>query len=127
MSRYFRKTPIHGLCGSSEKEDKKIWHRKMRKAEQNKLATVNREPTVTICVLVDEMEDFDYYANVDFDKLEEYITTLPEDVSNPWSMAKDGKYHAGTEDLRQTKLNPRHCDAAIANLDDRWVRYTWLK
>ncbi len=103
MSRSFRKTPIHGLCGSSEKEDKKIWHRKMRKAEHNKLATVNREPD------------------------DEYITTLPEDVSNPWSMSKDGKYHAGTEDLRQAKLNPRHFDAAIANLDDRWVRYTWLK
>ncbi len=102
MSRSYRKTPIHGFCGSSEKEDKKIWHRKMRKAENNKLATVDREQT-------------------------EYTTTLPEDVSNPWSMSKDGKCRIGSKDLRKAKLNPRHCDAAIANLDDKFVRYTWIK
>ena len=116
MSRSYRKTPIHGFCGSSEKEDKKIWHRKMRKAEHNKLATVDREPMAK-----DEMWDFAV------DLLEDYITTLPEDVSNPWSMAKDGKCRIGTKDLRQAKLNPRHCDAAIANLEDRYVRATWLK
>jgi hypothetical protein len=57
---------IHSYCGHSEKEDKRIYNRALRSRTRQNLRTCN-----------------------DYDDL-----ILPEvrDVSNPWSMAKDGKY-----------------------------------
>lgn len=31
MGRSERKTPIYGICGGSEKEDRRIWHRRFRR------------------------------------------------------------------------------------------------
>jgi len=65
MSKSYRHTMIYGHCGSSEKEDKRIYNRALRSRTRQRLRTC---------------DDFDG-------------TVLPEvrDVSNPWSMAKDGK------------------------------------
>lgn len=61
MSRSRRHTPIRGIAGHSEKEDKQHWHRAYRRAE--KQATRKQ---------ADLMPHF-------------------REHSNPWSMAKDGK------------------------------------
>lgn len=67
MSRSRRKTPIFGNTTShSEKQDKKIWHSRLRAKERTVLSS-SRPP---------ELED----------------KAMPEvrDASNPWSMNKDG-------------------------------------
>jgi hypothetical protein len=65
MSRSYRKTPIRGIAGDSEKEDKKIANAKFRKRSKQKLheGRINELP-------------------YDLDE-----------VHNVWSMAKDGKYY----------------------------------
>lgn len=70
MSRSYKKTTIVGwtTC-QSERFDKFIWHKKWRLKERLKLAA---------------LKDND---------LDNHFTTLPEEVSNPWSMGKDGKYY----------------------------------
>lgn len=65
MSRSKRKTPIYGICGGSEKEDKRIWHRRFRRKEK---------------VALSKQHD-------------EHISTDHREVSNPWSMSKDGKMY----------------------------------
>lgn len=78
MSRSHKKTPIvaHTTC-HSEKHDKSIWHKKWRVHERLKLATLNN------------------------DNLEDHCTTLREEVSNPWSMGKDGKCYFSYAKLSQ--------------------------
>ena len=61
MSRSRKRTPIHGIADGSEKKDKKIWHSRMRAKEREAIHRGDE-------VFPDEKE-----------------------VSNPWSMAKDGK------------------------------------
>jgi hypothetical protein len=65
MSRSVKKTPIVGNCGGSEKYDKRIANRRLRRA----VKTWVRRPDGVIPGL--------------------------RDVSNPWSMAKDGKHWVG--------------------------------
>lgn len=68
MSRSRRKTPIFGMTNCrSEYQDKRIWHGRLRAQARTKLATL----------VVDEFDG----------------AVIPEvrDVSNPWSMGKDGK------------------------------------
>jgi hypothetical protein len=65
MSRSRRKTPIFGHANSpSEKEDKKIWHGRWRARERS--ASTNAAP-------------------------ETYETIFEKQVSNVWTMAKDGR------------------------------------
>ena len=66
MSRSFRKTPIIGIAGRSEKADKKAWHSRMRGRERQRLKDVG-------------VED------------EDYLTTDRREVSDVWGMNKDGK------------------------------------
>ena len=63
MSRSRRKTPIFGIAGHSEKEDKRLANRMFRKREKEKI------------------------AKGQFDKLPINMN----EVMNVWSMSKDGK------------------------------------
>ena len=72
MSRSRRKTPIFGFTScDSEKQDKKIWHGRMRAHERDAL------------------------AKADFDA---HLTTRKEQVSDAWNMDKDGKHYWPTKD-----------------------------
>lgn len=63
MGKSYRKTPISGItCSESEKDDKKAWHRRHRRKEAEALRA----------------EDYDNVPDI-------------KEVSNPWTMAKDGK------------------------------------
>ena len=66
MSRSFKKTPICGITTSeSEAADKKLWHARFRtRAKQN----------------LNTCDDFDSLVDIHF-----------REVSNVWSMAKDGR------------------------------------
>ncbi|NHZ80004.1 hypothetical protein F2P44_12055 [Massilia sp. CCM 8695] len=67
MSRSRRQKPIKGLCiSSSERWDKKAWHRRFRTRERQALA----------CALPDG--------------LEAHLSVLEREVSNVWAMDKDG-------------------------------------
>jgi hypothetical protein len=64
-----KKTPVCGITTCrSEKDDKRIWHRRFRAKERDNLLAHSR-------------------AGVDAD----YITTHFREVSNPWNMGKDGR------------------------------------
>ena len=65
MSKSYRHSPVYGHGGGSEKQDKRLYNRALRSRTRQDLRTCD-----------------------DFDDV-----VLPEvcDVSNPWSMAKDGK------------------------------------
>lgn len=64
MTRSYKKTPVSGWSTSrSEKADKKLWHSRLRAHERDKIST----------------ENYDAIPHV-------------HEVSNPWSMDKDGKW-----------------------------------
>ena len=64
MSRSFKKSPVVSITTSkSEKYDKQLYNRKLRKSIKSSLAK----------------EDYDNLKDL-------------KDVSNPWSMSKDGKW-----------------------------------
>lgn len=71
MSRSYKKVPIFGIADQSEKYDKKKWHRAFRK----------------------KTKDIIHQTHFDLDELENTIFPIKEDVSNPWSMSKDGKQY----------------------------------
>jgi len=64
MSRSYRKTPIRGIAGDSEKQDKKIANGKFRKKERQSLQQY-------------QIDNLPYDLN---------------EVHNEWSMSKDGKF-----------------------------------
>jgi hypothetical protein len=64
MSRSYRQPFIALVAAASEREDKKIWHGRMRAQERTRLASTR---------------DLDSYLGVDV-----------REVSNPYTMAKDG-------------------------------------
>lgn len=66
MSRSKRKTPIFGHCDlrGSEKEDKKLWHRALRRGYNQALLDENR-----------------------------LLLLHPRQYGNPWCMSKDGKFY----------------------------------
>jgi len=72
MGKSYRRTPITGNCGDSEKWDKKNWHSRFRAHVRDTIRKVMRSEDIT----------------------EEDGTVFPHirDVSNPWSMKKDGKH-----------------------------------
>lgn len=66
MSRSRRKTPIFGYTSAdSERDDKRIWHSRMRHRE---------------CQALHSSDDYDAH-----------LTTTRDQVSSTWNMAKDGK------------------------------------
>lgn len=67
MSRSARKTPVIGntTC-RSERNDKKLWHQRWRARERTALASASPE------------------------NLSDYLPVLETQVSNVWSMGKDG-------------------------------------
>ena len=75
MSRSRRKTPIFGIATvASERQDKDLWHRRFRRHER--LALVRS-------------------AGNGF---EAHQTVLAHDVSDPWTMGRDGHRYFSTGD-----------------------------
>lgn len=73
MARSRRRTPIFGITTArSEKLDKKSWHRRLRAQSRDQLKGIDASSA----------EEADGLVPVDV-----------RDVSNPWSMAKDGKHY----------------------------------
>lgn len=67
MSRSHKKTPIFGHASChSERQDKKIWHKRWRSRERMTLGSATTDQT-------------------------EHVTLLRNQVSNTWAMGKDGK------------------------------------
>lgn len=71
MSRSYKKVPIFGIAGESEKYDKKKWHRSFRK----------------------KSKDIIHHSHFDLEELDNTIFPIEKEVSNPWSMSKDGKHY----------------------------------
>lgn len=68
MSRSKQKNPISGITvAESEKKDKQSWHRRWRRKVKQML------------------------SSADADELQEMVLPNEHDVSDPWSMDKDGK------------------------------------
>lgn len=123
MARSFRKHPMPNL--GSEKQCKKYWHGVMRSTEKRNLRTHDFIAELAVlwcagcptCGFVDiwdleadtwEDEYLFYYAEQYNESGKDFLTTHFREVSNPWDMAKDGKYSLGREGLRSSKMNPRH-------------------
>ena len=80
MSRSYKKTPIFGNCAkrTSEKGDKKAWHKRFRRATKIE---------INVAIDIENLYISDYRA-----------------LSNAWGFAKDGKAYdceAQAEDLRK--------------------------
>lgn len=75
MSRSRKKTPVGSIlvCGRTEKEDKKIWHQKLRACDRGRLNELVRKP------MRGDVEEL--FGN--------FLPTLPEDVSDPLLMRKE--------------------------------------
>lgn len=70
MSRSQKKTPIFGITGArSEKQDKRIWHNRMRALERIKQGALAKS------------------------ELENHFPVTVLEASNVWSMAKDGRFY----------------------------------
>ncbi len=77
MSRSYKKTPVIGHTGaSSEKSDKKHAHKVYRKHVKNNIAS----------------------SHGDVDALEDLVMPIEEELSNTWTMSKDGKHYVNLED-----------------------------
>lgn len=90
-------------CCNSEKKDKKIWHKVFRRKEKQKIS-----------------------SSIDLD---EHVTTHYREVSNPWSMGKDGKRRFSKSDLlisikRVAKGFYKNEKERIAN--ERKMFYRWI-
>lgn len=89
MSRSRKKTPVGSIlvCGWTEKEDKKSWHRKLRARDRRRLGDLVRK-----------------HGQGDVEELfGNFLATLPEDVSNPWVMRKEWRVR-WTRDRFDTEL-----------------------
>ncbi|WP_396956558.1 hypothetical protein [Nitrosomonas sp.] len=106
MSRSRRKTPIvgHATC-RSEREDKKLWHQRWRTRERIALASVSPEA------------------------LSAYLSLLENQISNVWSMGKDGrsywsiKRQAATADriANHKGRNLQECASLKKRLLRKWM------
>ena len=75
------------VCGWTEKEDKKSWHRKLRARDRRRLGDLVRK-----------------HGQGDVEELfGNFLATLPEDVSNPWVMRKEWRVR-WTRDRFDTEL-----------------------
>lgn len=75
MSRSRRKTPISGICGGSEKYDKRLANRRLRRKSK---------------AIDNEAKYINGYNSRNY--------PLMREVSNVWSMNKDGKVWRGWHD-----------------------------
>lgn len=112
MSRSYRKTPIFPCtCAESEKDDKRIWHKRMRRIENQKLHQIPAYKLYSSDAdekLQDYLDDvfshcscplcnpFDGYVFGGYD----HITTIEKDVSDTWAMAKDGRHYMDKKDVK---------------------------
>ena len=95
MSRSRKKTPVGSFYGcGTEKEDKKIWHQKLRARDRRRLNDLVRKH------MSGEVEEL--FGN--------FLATLPEDVSDPWFMRKEWRVRC-----------PRNRFATELE-DMRWIR-----
>jgi len=109
VSRSRRKTPIFANANSgSEAQDKKTWHRRWRRNERTTLTTL---------------------AGASSEKLEGHLPLSYRQVSNPWSMSKDGKTRLSKKDMAEvaeiyaTRLKGQNQDErAQAKLKVRCLR-----
>ncbi len=91
MSRSVKKTPVQSnATASSEKQDKQIWHQRLRHLEKQKLSQST--------------------------DLEAYVPVSEHEVSDPRSMAKDGRHFVTGSQLakavaRAKKLHPEDARA----------------
>ena len=76
MSRSYRKNSIVGNTGSSEKYDKVLAHRKSRKQIKDHIAATHG----------------------DLESLEEILMPTEDEISDNWTMAKDGKTYYNVND-----------------------------
>lgn len=94
MSRSRRRTPIFGITTArSEKQDKKTWHRKLRVKSRIQLLAVDEGAP---------------------DAAENLILVHAREVSNPWSMAKDGKRYWAPERQRAYAERRGLCGQSLA-------------
>jgi hypothetical protein len=76
MSRSYRKNPIIGNTSSSEKYDKVHTHRKLRK----------------------HIKDHITGTHGDLESLEQILMPIEDEISDSWTMAKDGKTYYDIDD-----------------------------
>jgi len=75
MSRSRRKTPMIGITTCrSERADKTIWHQRLRTHERTGL------------------------TGADAERLEAWLPVSERQVSNPWSMGKDGRRYVSARE-----------------------------
>jgi hypothetical protein len=106
MSKSYRKTPImgHTTC-RSERLDKLIWHKRWRTKERNKITSLDPENWV------------------------DHLTVDRHEVSNPWSMGKDGKQyfprqnqiHVAKKIANRHGQNPQERSALRQRLLHQWM------
>ena len=134
MARSFRKHPMPSM--GSEKQCKKYWHGVMRSTEKRNLRTHDFTSEIAVlccagcptCGFTDvwdlcswDDEYLFYYAEQYNESGKDFLTTHFREVSNPWDMAKDGKYSLGREGLRTRKMNPRHTPRlVIQDTENYW-------
>lgn len=107
MSRSRRKTPIvgHTTC-RSEREDKQLWHQRWRTRERTALASASP------------------------DALRAHLPLLESQVSNIWSMGKDGRSYWAVKRQVVTAdriadhkgRNPQERDSLKKRLLRKWMR-----
>lgn len=91
MSRSSKKTPVHGMTmARSEKDDKKDWHQRHRRRERQELKSAVTQGEPDAFMPVDRRE-----------------------VSDPWSMAKDGKRYYTADSIEKvvSKAGPHDAKA----------------
>lgn len=80
MAHSFKKNAAGGYAEAfSEKKDKRIWHKRLRTVELQKLSVVNKD--------------------------EEIIMPIVHEVSDPWTMNKDGKHIYFTPSSVRKEIN----------------------
>lgn len=105
MSRSYRKTPIFGFTNAtSEKKDKQIWHKRMRRNENQKLHQIpmhklyTHQSDTNLEDCLDEVFGYlampmcnhcDWYDFGGYD----HLTTIEKEACDVWAMAKDGKHY----------------------------------
>lgn len=130
MARSYRKVPIIGIGGGSEKWCKKQWHRRARHAEKDLIATLLKTEKLEEIVYRSHPSEPIFYDDSHTEMvsmLETHVTTHTYEVSDTWGMHKDGKCHCGYDEIRRVKDNPRHHERVILHKQDRYVRQVWLK
>ena len=142
MSRSFRKHPMPNM--GSEKQDKKYWHGVMRSTEKRNLHTHDFTAEVNLmwcagcpnCGFTNVWDlgwgddgYLSYYTEQYNESGKDFQTTQVRDVSDTWSMTKDGKWNCGREGLRTRKMNPRHTPRlVIQDTENYWnTASNWRK